>query len=78
MRPHGGEGKTPRQLTYEDYLELRGRGVVKFPEVVKLYLKCLYKVTGEERYMKLYNRIGVPKRKTGFPKCCRGSRLQGC
>ena len=58
--------KSLRELEYEDYLNLRKE--VKYPEVVKLYLKFLYEITGEERWEKLYKRIRVPKRKQRLPE----------
>jgi len=60
-------GRGPREMTYEDYVEMRARDVVKFPEVVKLYLKFLYEVTGDEGYRRLYERIRVPKARQRLP-----------
>ena len=59
-------GKGLRQLEYEDYLELHG--ALKYPEAVKLYLKFLYEVSGEEKWERLYKRVKVPKAKQRLPE----------
>ncbi|MCD6357910.1 MAG: hypothetical protein J7L75_04985 [Thermoproteales archaeon] len=60
-------GRSPRDTTLEDYMELRAGGIVKFPEVVKLYLKYLYETTEDERYERLYHKIRVPAKKAQLP-----------
>ncbi len=60
-------GRSPRDLTLEDYMELRAGGTVKFPEVVKLYLKYLYEITEDKRYERLYHKIRVPAKKAQLP-----------
>ncbi|RLE65665.1 MAG: hypothetical protein DRJ38_03455 [Thermoprotei archaeon] len=59
-------GKNPRELDYEIYLKLRSKETVKFPEVIKLYLKFLYETTEEEKYKKLYEKVRVPVKKSGL------------
>jgi integrase len=57
-------GKGPRELTYEDYLELRP----KYPVPVRLYFRFLWEVTGDERYKRLYERIRAPAKKRRLPE----------
>ncbi|RLE69716.1 MAG: hypothetical protein DRJ43_03605, partial [Thermoprotei archaeon] len=61
-------GRHPRQLAFDDYMEMRSAGVVRTPEVVKLYLKFLYEATEDERYMRLYKKIRDPKSKPPLPE----------
>jgi integrase len=56
--------KSPRELTYEDYLELRP----KYPEPVRLYFRFLWEVTGDERYKRVYERIRAPQKKKRLPE----------
>jgi len=58
-----GMGKSPRELTYELYLELRSKGIIRLPEVVKLYLRFLYETTEDERYKRLYEKVRIPVKK---------------
>ena len=58
-------GKSTRELSYEDCLRLRG---LVEPKVLKLYVKFLAEVTGEERYEKLYARVKVPSEKRSLPE----------
>ena len=66
-------GRSPRGLTLEDYMELRAGGTVKFPEVVKLYLKYLYETTEDER---LYHKIRVPAKKAQLPDVLTREQLE--
>ena len=59
-------GLSLRELSYRLYMELKARGSVKFPEVVKLYLRYLYELTEDERYLKLYQKIRVPIKKNSL------------
>lgn len=70
-------GKGPRQLTYEDYMDLMASaGSTKAPMVVKLYLKFLYEVTGDERWRRLYERIRVPRRRKRLPDVLTREQVQ--
>lgn len=56
-------GKNPRELSYEIYLEIRSKGIIRIPEVVKLYLRFLYETTEDEKYKKLYEKVRIPVKK---------------
>jgi len=57
-------GKGPREITYEDYLELRP----KYPEPVRLYFRFLWEVTGDEKYKRVYERIRAPQKRKRLPE----------
>lgn len=60
-------GKPVWDMELEDYITLRPKRSKKFPEIVKLYLRCKMELakseSEEERYMKLYYKIKVPPKK---------------
>jgi len=56
-------GRNPRELTYEFYLELRSKRIIRIPEVVKLYLRFLYETGEDEKYKKLYEKVRIPVKK---------------
>ncbi|MEM2617073.1 MAG: site-specific integrase [Thermofilaceae archaeon] len=60
-------GKHPRELDYSELIEPVATGVIKIPAAIKLYLRYLWEVTGEERYEKLYKRFRLPRRKKRLP-----------
>jgi integrase/ribosomal protein L40E len=63
---HAKLGKSVRELGFEDLLEL-GRWI-KYPEVVKLWFRCLWEITGEEEYKRLYERLKVPGKRQRLPE----------
>ncbi len=66
---HARKSKSLENMTYEDYLQLMSEiGDRKIPETVKLYLKYLYDIMDDERYLRLYSKIKVPVRKTRPPE----------
>jgi len=69
-------GKHVRDLTLDDYVDLRARGTVKLPEVVKLYLRYLIDATDDERYEKLYHKIRVPTKRQGLPEVLTREQLE--
>ena len=63
---HSKLAKSVRELGFEDLLELQKW--IKYPEVVKLWFRCLWEITGKEEYKRLYERLKVPRKKQRLPE----------
>jgi integrase len=63
---HAKLGKSVRELGFEDLLALQKW--IKYPEVVKLWFRCLWEITGGEEYKQLYERVRIPRKKQRLPE----------
>jgi len=63
------KAKWLEDINYSDYMEMQSElGDQKISEIIKLYLKYLYEMTDDERYIKLYSKIKVPMKKSKPPE----------
>jgi len=71
------KGRGMRDFTYEDYIEFASKaGTSKTAVTVRLYLKFLYDITGDERYKRLIERVKVPRPKQKLPEALTQEQVQ--